>query len=48
MESFEDLFRDELDYLQQLAEYQAKEHPHLLNFLPDSRDPDIARLKLKN
>jgi type VI secretion system protein ImpG len=44
MESFEDLFRDESDYLQQLAEYQAEEHSHLLNFLPDSRDPDVARL----
>ncbi|WP_411754565.1 type VI secretion system baseplate subunit TssF [Serratia sp. (in: enterobacteria)] len=44
MESFEDLFRDESDYLQQLAEYQAKGAPHLLNFLPNSRDPDMARL----
>lgn len=44
MESFEDLFRDELDYIQQLAEYQAKDRPHLLNFLPNSRDPDVVRL----
>lgn len=44
MGSFEDFFRDEVDYLQQLAEYQAKDRPHLLNFLPNSRDPDVARI----
>lgn len=44
MESFEDLFRNEVDYLQQLAEYLAADSPHLTNFLPNSGDPDVARL----
>ncbi|WP_024530455.1 type VI secretion system baseplate subunit TssF [Serratia fonticola] len=44
MESFEDLFRDEVDYLQQLAEHLANDSPHLANFLPNSGDPDVARL----
>ncbi|MEX2950111.1 type VI secretion system baseplate subunit TssF [Serratia fonticola] len=44
MESFEDLFRDEVDYLQQLTEHMAADSPHLANFLPNSGDPDVARL----
>ncbi|MTD28505.1 type VI secretion system baseplate subunit TssF [Erwinia sorbitola] len=44
MESFENLFRDELDYLQQLMAHQAKSSPHLSDFLPNSGDADVARL----
>ncbi|MGL6295842.1 MAG: type VI secretion system baseplate subunit TssF, partial [Plesiomonas sp.] len=44
MRSFEDHFRDELDYLQQLAEHMATDSPHLADFLPNSGDPDVARL----